>query len=168
MIWPRGCACELDPLLTNVAPADDAITFAEQMMQLLEEASFSTTYKHALLWRSWTPARSWPTTRPGTSHLGGHGLAERVIARYWPHAVPYPPTRSAEPLSQSGTGQAEIVVRKARARRHGTARRWPRPALRRPGTGSSTTVAWKLARMPLPRLQRVGTTERRFLYDILD
>jgi hypothetical protein len=27
-------------------------------------------------------------------------------------------------------------------------------------------VAWKLAEMPLPRLQRVGTKERRFIYDI--
>jgi len=35
---------EPDPALTNVVPADDAITFAEQTMQLLEEASFSTTY----------------------------------------------------------------------------------------------------------------------------
>ena len=36
-------------MLTNIATAEDAITVAERMMQLLDEASFSTTYKHALL-----------------------------------------------------------------------------------------------------------------------
>ena len=95
-------------------------------------------------------------------------LAERVIALYWPHVVPYPPAGSAEPLSQSGTGQAEIVslVRRARAGGHGTARTLAEARSAPTWDRLVDDVAWKLAEMPLPRLQRVGTSNRPFIYDI--
>jgi len=164
-----GAPPELDPLLTNVAPAGDAITFAEQMLQLLEEASFSTTYKHALLLALMDACLELADgTGLAPSVLEVTDLAERVIALYWPHVVPYPPTRSAEPLSQSGTGQAEIVtlVRKARAGGKGTARTLAEARSAPTWDRLVDDVAWKLAEMPLPRLQRVGTSKRPFIYDI--
>ena len=164
-----GASSEPDPVLTNIATADDAITFAERMMQLLDEASFSTTYKHALLLALMDACLELADgTGLAPSVLTVTDLAERVIALYWPHVVSYPPTRSAEPLSQSGTGQAEIVtlVRRARADGHGTARTLAEARSATTWDRLIDDVAWKLAEMPLPRLQRVGTTEHRFLYDI--
>lgn len=139
------------------------------MLQLLEEASFSTTYKHALLLAlmdACLELADGAGRAPAILEVGD--LAERVIALYWPHVVPYPPTGSAAPLSQSGTGQAEIVslVRRARAGGHGTARTLAEARGTPTWDRLVDDVAWKLAEMPLPRLQRVGTSTRPFIYDI--
>jgi hypothetical protein len=81
-------------------PPDDAITFAEQMQQLLEEASFSTTYKHALLLALMGAGLELADgAGRAPAILEVEDLAERVIAPFWPHVVPYPPAGSAAPLT---------------------------------------------------------------------
>jgi 5-methylcytosine-specific restriction endonuclease McrA len=93
-------------------------------------------------------------------------LAEHVLRLYWPHTDPYPDT--GEVLRQSGTGQAELVTQIRRFRATDPTGRSTLAAARY-GPGYERLVAsttWKLAEMPLPRLQRIGQVSDRFLYDI--
>src|SRR5271154_4571161 len=86
-----------------------ALRLAERLIQLLDEGSFTATYKYAVLigimdlCLELTSATGSPpevlTTRQ---------LAEKVIELYWPHCLPYP----EQVLRQSTAGkQAEIVQR---------------------------------------------------------
>ena len=149
-------------------PGGDAVTFAERLMQLLEEASFSTTYKHALLLALMDSCLEMADEHGrAPTQFQVNDLAERVIALCWPHATRYPQGPTLEPLRQSGTGRAEIVslVQRARVGERGRDRAltevrssavWPRLV-------DDVVGSWLDA---APRLQRVGTAERRFLYDI--
>lgn len=93
-------------------------------------------------------------------------LAEHVLGLYWPHTDPYPGT--GEVLRQSGTGQAELLTRIGGFRSADPSGRSTLAAARySPGYDRLVDVAaWKLAEMPLPRLQRVGNTVDPFLDEI--
>ena len=93
-------------------------------------------------------------------------MAGRVLAQYWPHTDPYPGT--GDVLRQSGVGQAELLTQIRRFRAAAPAGR-STLASARYTTGYERLVAataWKLAEMPLPRLQRVGSAIDEFLYEI--
>jgi hypothetical protein len=75
---------------------------------------------------------------------------------------PYPET--GEVLRQSGTGQAELLSQIRRFR----LATWTLAAARySPGYERLVaTTAWKLAEMPLARLQHIGNVADPFLYEI--
>ena len=149
----------------------DAIALAERVLGILEEGSFSATYKFALFTAILDLCIE-NTDRHGVppETLTTRQLAERVVELYWNHADPY---GSHGTLRQGGVragNQAEILrrIQMDRARwadaRSETVHR-ARQAHPIEFTELVDFVEWKLIEMPIPRLQVLGRQEDRFLYD---
>jgi hypothetical protein len=146
---------------------DGTVGLAERLLGLLDQTAVATTYKYALLLAlidsclDGTDERGHPPARIPVSTLADH-----VLVHYWPHTDPYPGTGSV--LRQSNTGQAELLTRIRGFRSADPGARSTLAAARySPGFESLiATTAWKLAEMPLPRLQRVGNVVDPFLYEI--
>lgn len=148
------------------------MAFAERLLALLDEGSYATTYKYALLLAliDCCLEHSDAQGRPPAT-LTTRVLAERVVAIYWPHTAPFPGDEQARVLRQSGRGQAEIVTLIRRFRSSGHV---PAGATIAEAKSLATerfhrlvdSVEWKLVEMPLPRLQRIGDTHQPFLYSI--
>jgi len=154
-----------------VTTTDDPIQFAERLLSLLDEGSFTATYKFAVLLglmdlclehcdRFGEPAPM-VTTRQ---------LAEKVVDLYWSHTTPFESTEG-EVLRQNAGKPAVILSRIQRFR--DTAAPDPGCSLHRARLSSRTAyqkmldeVEWKLVEMPLPKLQRFGGSENRFIYEI--
>jgi len=154
-------------------PDRGAIAFAERLLGVLAEGRYTATYKYAVL-LGLVDLCLEHSTRTGAapSSVTTRQLAEKVVALYWTHAVLYAPARGGGAvLRQNAGSQAAIVsaIRRfrekhapdpsaplARARAH-DAKAYAR-LLRR--------VEWILAKMPLPRVQRVGERNEPFLYQI--
>ncbi|MBX7161109.1 MAG: HNH endonuclease [Acidimicrobiia bacterium] len=149
--------------------ADGGVAFAQKLLTLLDEGSFSTSYKYALLLALIDCC---------TEYAGADGLAPtsvttrqlatKVLELYWQQSVPF---EADALLRQSGSGQAEIVTLVSRYR---SGRRLdPLAPLGRcradnpDGVGRLTAeIEWKLVEMPLPRLQRFGGRHDEFIYRI--
>jgi 5-methylcytosine-specific restriction endonuclease McrA len=143
-----------------------ALRLAERLIQLLDEGSFTATYKYAVLiglmdlCMELTSATGSPpdviTTRQ---------LAEKVIELYWSHCMPY----TDGVLRQSASGQqAEIVQRVLRFRESVggvTLAAARRASGAEPYEQLARTVEWKLVEMPIPKLQNIGQVEDRFIYE---
>lgn len=140
-----------------------ALALAEKVFAILDEGAFSATYKYAVMLAlldlcfEKTTARGEP---PQT--LTTRELAEKVLALYWPQCVPYD---GGDFLRQGSGGQAEIVQRIIEFRRdHDTSDSAPRSAT--PEYERLVRfIEWKLIEMPIPRLQILGATEDRVLYE---
>jgi hypothetical protein len=141
---------------------------AERLLVLLDQGAVSTTYKYALL-AAMIDVALRHTAADGTvdSRLPVDELADAVLDLYRPQTDPYGGLGGGI-LRQSGVGQAEIItkIRQFRERDPGArttlaAARYTSdfPALRR-------HVAWKLAEMPIPRLQRVGLDSHSFFCEL--
>lgn len=152
-----------------------AIGLAERILTLLDQGRFTATYKYAVL------LGLMDLCLEGTSNTGRPPemvttwqLAAKLIELYWPHTVPYEPSSNVHVLRQNAghaKSQAEIVASIARFRDQSASGAWApltrvklehRQAFNR----LVEKVEWKLIEMPLPKLQRVGGCESRFLYEI--
>lgn len=148
-----------------------AIALAERVLAVLDEGTFSATYKFALF-TALLDVCIENTSRHGLppTVITTRQLAARVLELYWNHSVPY---GARGVLRQGGTpagGQAEIVRRIERARA-----RWAgsqsdtlfRARLEHPDEFPRLVdfTEWKLIEMPIPRLQVLGRREDRFLYE---
>lgn len=153
-------------MATRVELDRSALRLAERLIQLLDEGSFTATYKYAVLvglmdlCMELTSATGSPPEVVTTRQL-----AEKVIELYWSHCMPC----GDGVLRQSSTGrQAEIVQRVLRFREDvgglsfAAARRASGGA---PYEGLARSVEWKLVEMPLPKLQLIGREEDRFIYE---
>jgi hypothetical protein len=146
---------------------EQSLGLAERLLGLLDQAAVATTYKYALLLAlidaclEGTDAAGDPPDRIDVDRL-----AEHVLALYWPHTDPYPDT--GDVLRQSGTGQAELLTQIRRFRLADPAGRSSLGAARYSPMFERllAATAWKLAEMPLPRLQRIGNVTDAFLYEI--
>jgi 5-methylcytosine-specific restriction endonuclease McrA len=149
-----------------------AIAFAERLMGLLDQGAFTATYKYAVmlglldLCLEHASAKGVPPDSFTTRQL-----AEKVIALYWPHTVPYPGLKEARVLRQNAGGQAEILSAIVRFR--DSLKDDPlAPMSRARGAAPERferlvrTVEWKLIEMPLPRLQTAGAGAGGFVYAI--
>jgi diadenosine tetraphosphate (Ap4A) HIT family hydrolase len=152
--------------------AEGATAFAEKILQLLDEGRFTATYKYAVL-LALTDLCVEEDVRPGRSQaLSTLRLAEKVVELYWPQTARYSGIDRREVvLAQNSSGQAEIVSAIGRFReRHAADPSEPLARARQRAPASFErlvrTIEWKLIEMPLPRLQLIGDTESRFLYDI--
>jgi HNH endonuclease len=149
----------------------DAIALAERVLAILDEGSFSSTYKYALfiaildLCIEKTEARGAPP-----SSLTTRELAVKVVELCWNHVAPYG-THGTLRFGGGRGEQAEILrrIENVRARwgdeRSDTVFRFqtvhPEQYER-----LLDSVEWKLIEMPIPRLQRLGRGEEdRFLYE---
>jgi len=149
----------------------DALALAERVLAILEEGSFSSTYKYALfiaildLCLEKTEASGAPP-----SSLTTRELATKVVELCWNHVAPYG-THGTLRFGGGRGEQAEILrrIEDVRARwgneRSDTVFRF---RLVHPDQYERLLdfVEWKLIEMPIPRLQRLGrSAEDRFLYE---
>ncbi len=157
--------------MTYGRPGDHSlIRFAEKVLALLDQGTFTATYKYAVLLglmdlcmehvsRTGQPPES-VTTRQ---------LAEKVVELYWQHTSRFPMTDTVLRQNQ-GTrdSQAAIVSAIVKFRKQtsfeslGRCRAKYKAAFER----LLNSVEWKLIEMPLPRVQIVGNREDRFIYEI--
>jgi 5-methylcytosine-specific restriction endonuclease McrA len=145
-------------MTASADPAAPTISFAEKTLGLLDEASFSATYKHAVLLALIDCCREATGPRgeaPG--ELPVASLARRIVELYWPQTDGFPSHRGPTLLRQNAGGQARIVSLIARFRadfglqsRGAAPDAGGAPELER----LHREVQWSLANMPLPRLQR--------------
>lgn len=140
------------------------LPFLEKVLQVLSQGGFSATYKYAVLLGLidlCVEAGHAPTSVTTAQ------LARRVVELYWPQVRPFPATRGVLRQNRGSLGRiAELVL----------AYRQSCPdVISPPRTGPGCppgfdalldAVEWKLVDMPLPRLQRVGGGEERFIYVI--
>ena len=148
----------------------DAIGLAEYVLTLLDQGSFTATYKYAVLLALMDLCLE-QTSRSGhpPAMVTTAQLAVKVIEIYWPHTAPFKKQQNSVLLQNSGArqSQAEIVrmIEKFRTSLGGltnlsTAKRDnPRGYMR-----LVKNVEWKLIQMPLPRLQLFGKKLRPYLY----
>ncbi len=148
---------------------------AEQVLAILEEGTFTATYKYAVLLAlldlcmEGTATNGMPVTSITTRQL-----AEKVVELYWPHTAPFGDRRPSRVLKQNAShagSQAEIVRRIQQFRgRHAPDPSAPlvraRNAARGPFEGMVKAIEWKLIEMPLARLQFYAGRDHDFLYRI--
>jgi hypothetical protein len=146
------------------------VAFAERCLALLDQGSFSATYKYAVLLglmdlclEKAGPGGELPRRIPISD------LAQKVVELYRPQTVGL--KDPALLLRQNNRGQAEIVSAIRRFRELGVAD--PLAPLLRARLAAPKEyekllieVEWKLIEMPLPKLQRVGQTRDDFIYKI--
>ncbi|MDI9599152.1 MAG: HNH endonuclease domain-containing protein [Acidobacteriota bacterium] len=153
-------------------PDRGAVAFAERVIALLDEGTFTATYKFALLLALLDVCleRTDASGRPPTT-VSTRDLARRVIELYWPQTNEYAGLGEPTVLRQNKKGQAEIIrdIRRFRekygpdpsatlaAARLGAPRGYDRLI---------DAVEWKLIEMPLPRLQVMGGVHDAFIYRI--
>lgn len=154
------------------APSTDPglLAFAQKLMTLLAEGLTTATYKYAVLLGLMDLCLE-KTGAGGAapSSLTTHELADKVIDLYWSQSLAHPGRR--EVLRQNSSGQAEIVRRIEQYRAHPkvAAALNSRQAGRLDPEGYARLrrhVEFKLAEMPLPRLQRLGSGVDEFLYRV--
>jgi hypothetical protein len=150
-----------------------ALRLAERIIQLLDQASFSATYKYAVLIALMDLCLE-RTSATGSAPdiLTTHLLAEKVLALYWPQSAPYEKGEVLRQSTAGRTGQAEILrriisFREQFAQGSAVAPTLLRARAERPARYKALLhfVEWKLIEMPLPRLQVIGRQEDRFLYE---
>lgn len=147
--------------------AQSAIAFAEKFLTLLDEGSYNTTYKFAVLLalmdlviehasKDGTPASTITTKQ----------LADKVISIYWNQVNPYEALNSV--ALQGKSGQAEILndIRKYRETTGFRSIFQVRRSADDKYLRLVNRVEKKLIEMPLPRVQYFGNQENRFIYDI--
>ncbi|MBM3978578.1 MAG: hypothetical protein FJ294_13390 [Planctomycetes bacterium] len=149
-----------------VSRAQDVVGFAERVLALLDQGAFSSTYKFAVFVglldlccegadKNGDPPEVVTTTQ----------LAEAVVRIYWRQTSPYLDTGAA--LSQNAGAEAKIL-RLIREFRDAAAPPLSWFAAQRQASFARLLreVEWVLVEMPLPKLQRFGSQEQRFLYEI--
>ncbi|GIW53229.1 MAG: HNH endonuclease [Gemmatimonadales bacterium] len=151
------------------------IAFAERVLRLLDEASFTATYKYAVLLalldlcmekvaKGGQPAEVFTTLE----------LAEKIAQLYWDHTLPFYTGSRSKVLRQFAGrpgAQAKIIrhIEEFRARyaKDPSARL---KVAREESSGAYLRmlrrIEWELIEDPLPRLQRTGAVTESFLYTI--
>jgi hypothetical protein len=143
----------------------DQLRFLKDIQALLEDGQFVATYKFALLiaLADLSVESGVDDDRPLTVPLSA--IADKYVEYYWQQAAPYPGAGRAQVLAQNA-GQQAAVIRALLERRQDGFDSLAR--LRADGgayTATLRTIAGTIRQMPLFRLQVVGGTERKFLYD---
>lgn|GEM_PF-210972 len=151
----------------------DVAAFGERMLQLLDETRRVATYKYAVVLGLIDLCLERAPAGAGREmELGTRELAEKVLELYWPHTAPFHGSANWQGvLKQNTLGQAEILsaIRKFRERFAADPSQPLSQARRRAPEKYDRlirTVEWKLIEMPLPRVQVIGNSESRFLYQI--
>ncbi len=146
----------------------DALVFAEKMIALLDEGSFNTTYKFAVIvaFLDLSVELLEESSDRVVSVTSGH-LAEKVLEFYWRQSGDF---EGGAPLMAGKSGQAEILTKVLQYRASPECRGQSLAACRRAnGPGFQALerfVEWKLVEQPLPRLQKFGGHEDPFIYTI--
>lgn len=152
------------------AQGPDLVGLAERTLALLEQGSFSATYKYALLIALLDLCLE-RTSHDGMppSTLTTRALAEKTIELYWPHATPFDGGHVLRQGGGSKAQQAEILraitdFRRVHDDAAGDQLHRARVRHAQDFERLARLVEWKLIEMPIPRLQVLGRVEERFLY----
>lgn len=146
------------------------IRFAEKLLEILEEGSFTSSYKCAVLIALMDLCfEENSRSRTAPQGVSTRQLAEKIIEIYWPHAAIYPGTSAV--LSQNSKGQAKILSSILEFRRDYAPEISSSPereARLKPQLYEELvrSVEWTLIEMPLPKLQRIGISKDQFIYEI--
>lgn len=151
--------------------ADDPIRFAERLLALLEEGSFTATYKFAVLLGLMDLCLEY-SNRFGEPPpmVTTRQLAEKIINLYWSHTTPFE-SHEGEVLKQN-SGKPAVILSRIQKFRTEIATdlgcTLHRARLGNPQEFETLLdeVEWTLVQMPLPKLQRFGGNEDRFIYNI--
>lgn len=162
------------PADLDLDPTPDIAAFGQRLLQLLDEAQTSSTYKFAVL-LALTDLCLEATDAAGRAPdvVTTSQLARKVVELYWPQVTAFAGTanRTAVLRQNSGSHQAKILsdILRFRSRAVGDASApLSRARLAAPAAFERllAQVERNLVKMPLPRLQRIGIGELRFLYEI--
>ena len=160
-------------LLSDLPPPSprEQIRFLQQLQRLLDEGSFTATYKYALLHAiaDLRVTKGDDTGAPLT--LSTDDIAERYIELYWRQAMPFPaPGRSdedAEAIMAQNTGRRATIVRQVREARaqYGGSMAWMQS---REGEWDAlrSEVEYTIRRYPLKKRQNVAGERLEFLYAV--
>jgi 5-methylcytosine-specific restriction endonuclease McrA len=147
---------------------EEQIRFLRQFQRLLDEGSFVSTYKFALLHAIADLCIAKGDNSGAPLELSTEDLAEHFVQLYWPQTVPFSRGRRGGVLRQN-TGRQATVVREVgeRYQRYDgslSSLQHDAPEWRRLLSEVGATVQ----HMPLWKLQTVGTERVEFLYPNLD
>jgi len=146
----------------------DTIAFAERLLALLDEGSFTSTYKFAVL-LALTDLCIQGTTKDGEPPqiVTTTQLARKIVESYWRQVSSY--DTSGLVLVQNA-GRSAIVPRKIAEFRsrygEGLTLCEAERQHRMPFAALVREVEWVLVKMPLPKLQRFGGACDSFVYSI--
>ena len=143
---------------------EEQVHFLMSLQRLLDEGSFTSTYKYALLIAIADICVEMGNDTGDAMQVALTEIAEKFIQYYWRQAVPYPSSKKHEILYQSNGNQAAIInwLTKLHPKyQHSLAR-----AKHNEGEWRNTTnaVALKVKEMPLKRLQVIAGEVLCFLY----
>lgn len=146
----------------------DTLVFAEKIIALLDEGSFNTTYKFAVIVAFLDlSVELWAESSDRVVSVTSGHLAEKVLEFYWRQSGDF---EGAGPLMAGKSGQAEILTRVLRYRESKECQGRSLISCKRAnGSGFQALerfVEWKLVEQPLPRLQKFGGREDPFIYEI--
>jgi len=153
----------------------DTVAFAEKILTLLEEGRRSSTYKFATLLA--LVELAFEKTKPDGAppdFVTTQELATKVIEIYWGQAVPYRDLgrvleqNQGPDVQRGGPVSAKIVgsIARVRSAHPSLTLHDVRSQHARSFTALVRTVEKSLIKMPLPKLQRMGRVDRRFVYEI--
>jgi 5-methylcytosine-specific restriction endonuclease McrA len=153
----------------TVQPDRGALAFAEKMLGLLRDGSFTATYKYAVILGLMDLCLE-QSGRSGAapSMVTTRQLAEKVVELYWTHTLPF---ERDTVLKQNSRGQVKILnlIDEFRTKHPGASGATSARAHRSEPTCFERLlceVEWVLVKMPLPKLQRIGTELHPFIYQI--
>jgi len=158
-------------MTANTLPERGAITFAELFLTLLDQGTFSATYKYAVMLALIDLCLE-GTGRAGAAPdmVNTRQLADKVLYLYWPHTVPYQKVSGGRILKQNSGRQARILkdIMEFRERLSDPSMPLYRARREEPEDFQKLVwdIEWTLILMPLPRLQVIGQEENRFVYEI--
>ena len=155
----------------------DEIEVVERVLQILQDGSYSSTYKFAVL------VGLMDLSVEQTSSMGQppgsvttRQLAEKVVQLYWSQVREWsqPIPASQTPILRQNRGKRGVILREIAALREqatgkiavGAGVTRVRTVLPVEVEAVTRTVEWKLIEMPLPKLQRVGGLDTGWLYSI--
>ena len=152
--------------------SEELLSFAERLLVLIDQGRTTATYKYALLLALMDVCMQQTTSdgRAPTS-VATADLASRIVELYWPQTGPYVGLDAVGVLRQNSKGQAGIVREIERFRmRHSPDPSMPLSEARRSTPESfhrlTRRVEWILIKMPIPRLQYVGSGYDPFIFKI--
>jgi len=148
----------------GIPSAQEQLDFIQKLRRLMDEGSFVATYKYALLHAIADLCVTQGDDSGAPLLLSTRDLADQFIRLYWRQAAPFPVGETERPLRQNTGRQAAVitVVREARAEYDDHLGRVERGD----GWGGLLSrVEQTVRKMPLWKLQTVGTERLEFLYE---
>ena len=150
-------------------PAEDLVGFAQAVLDLLDRARFTSTYKYAVILAILDLCLEATSRRGETPEtLTTYQIAEKCLELYWNQARAY---QGQKVLRQNAGNQAFIISTIEAFRRRVEYDRGVTPAVARLADPDGyrrlvQKVEYTLIRMPLPKLQRLGSQVEELIYTI--